>query len=335
MSEEATLSAVEGPFFEDLEVGMVFDTAPGMTLNEGAAAIHQAITGNRLRLAMDRDLSEQVLGAGRWFADPSYVWDVAIGQSTEATQNVTANLFYRGLAFQRTPVLGDTLRTVTTVVGLRANRDRPDRAPTGLAALRITTSDQQGRGVLDFWRCAMLPRRAHAIAGRSRQDDLTAIGEGVSADPELVNDWRWSALSRGPRAAVHPQQGSSYEVRGGDVVSSAPELARLTTNLAAVHHDSSRAGARLVYGGHTVGIALAQATRALPGLLTVTAWHSCDHLGPVREGDTLRSTVTVESVAPVNGDIVQVTLRSLVAATAAPDAVARPVLDWRFVALST
>jgi acyl dehydratase len=46
-------------------------------------------------------------------AHPALVWDVAIGQSTVVTHRVKANLFYRGLAFHRYPVLGDTLRTVT------------------------------------------------------------------------------------------------------------------------------------------------------------------------------------------------------------------------------
>ena len=41
----------------------------------------------------------------------------------------------------------------------------------------------------------------------------------------------------------------------GDVVSSAPELARLTLNIAATHHDSRVGGRRLVYGGHTIGLA--------------------------------------------------------------------------------
>ena len=51
------------------------------------------------------------------------------------------------------------------------------------------------------------------------------------------------------------------------MVSSAPELARLTLNIAMVHHDAAAsAGGRLVYGGHTIGIAAAQATRALPNL---------------------------------------------------------------------
>src|SRR5436305_1277018 len=75
-------------------------------------------------------------------------WD-----STAVTRRVVANLFYRGLAFHRIPALGDTLRTRTEVVGLRQNASRP----TGLAALRITTTDQYDRLVLDFWRCAMLP----------------------------------------------------------------------------------------------------------------------------------------------------------------------------------
>lgn len=61
------------------------------------------------------------------------VCDVAIGQSTLATQRVKANLFYRGLRFHRFPAVGDTLYTRTEVVGLRANSPKPGRAPTGLA----------------------------------------------------------------------------------------------------------------------------------------------------------------------------------------------------------
>ncbi len=82
----------------------------------------------------------------------------------------------------------------------------------------------------------------------------------------------------------------------GDVVSSAPELARMTLNLAAVHHDRSAArdGRRLVYGGHTIGIAAGHVSRALPGLVTILGWQSCDHTGPVHEGDTLTTEIHVE-----------------------------------------
>jgi acyl dehydratase len=117
------------------------------------------------------------------------------------------------------------------------------------------------------------------------------------------------------------------EVAGRDVVSSAPELARLTLNVAQVHHDAGAAGGtRLVYGGHTIGLALSQAARALPRLVTVLGWHSCDHLAPVHEGDTLHSTLEVESLAPRAPGAVA-GLRSRVFAGS------QQVLDWRFVAL--
>ena len=77
-----------GPCFDDLEVGQVFDWAPSMTLTAGAAAVHQSIIGDRLRLALDADLAMAVTGATAALAHPALVCDVAIGQTTLATQRV-------------------------------------------------------------------------------------------------------------------------------------------------------------------------------------------------------------------------------------------------------
>jgi acyl dehydratase len=325
--------AGHGPFFEDLTVGQEYRNAPGVTLTSGLAAAHQAITGDRLALVLDHELCHEVIGSGP-IAAPGLVWDVAIGQSTVVTQHVKANLFYRGLAFRHAPLIGDTLRTVTQVVALRQNRPREGRAATGLAALRITTIDQESRPVLDFWRCAMLPLRDQA-ARTGHDDDLDQVGQQGSPPnfEALVSGWQLDRFARrvaGPRPAdLHA--GQTFEVAGGDVVSSAPELARLTVNIAAVHHDQSAAGGqRLVYGGHAIGLALTQAARALPSMVTVAGWHGCEHLAPVREGDTLRSEITVEHVEYLPGGGGLAHLRSLVRADE-PDA--RDVLDWRYVAV--
>ncbi|WP_127479310.1 MaoC family dehydratase [Nocardioides pantholopis] len=323
-----TTRVAEGPWFDELEVGQVFDQAPAMTLAEGRAAAHQAILGDRLRLPLDDALARAVTGAP--LAHPAYVWNVAIGQSTLATQHVKANLFYRDLALLRQPAIGDTLRTVTSVVGLRENSRREGRAPTGLAALHMRTEDQRGRAVLDFYRCAMLPLRGQAATGHA--DDLGAIGSGGSGGSGDVGgsvaDWDLGPLRQAYGDPGAPQEGEVVVVHGGDVVTSAPELARLTLNIAAVHHDERAGGGRrLVYGGHTIGLALAQVARALPGLVTVLAWEGCNHTGPVYEGDTLRSRITVGAVrgGPV-GRLVDLRVE-----TAADDD--RGVLDWRFTAL--
>lgn len=309
-----------GPYFDDLRVGQVFDTAPSMTLTSGAAATHQAILGDRLRLPLDAELSRAVTGAVGPLAHPGLVCDIAIGQSTLVTQRVKANLFYRGLNFHRFPVIGDTLTTRTEVVGLRQNSAKPGRAATGLAALRMITVDQSGRSVLDFYRCAMLPLSPDA-PDTGHADDLTAIGAGHPVPPDPTAGWSVDAVRTSGRPAVGAVLSST-----ADVVSSAPELARLSLNIAATHHDWRPGGQRLVYGGHTIGLALAQAARLLPDLLTVLGWESCDHTGPVHEGDTLFSELHVETVGPDG----RLGLRSLVYAVGEPD---RQVLDWRFTAL--
>jgi acyl dehydratase len=325
------MAAVSGPYFDDLEVGQVFDAAPSMTLTAGAAAVHQSIIGDRLRLALDAELATAVTGAPGALAHPALVCDVAIGQSTLVTQRVKANLFYRGLLLHRFPVIGDTLFTRTEVVGLKQNSAKPDRTPTGLAALRITTVDDIGRLVLDFHRCAMLPL-SDGARDTGHADDLSTIGTEDISVPDPTADWNADAY-RAKVPGAHFDAGIAGAVlhSSADVVSSAPELARLTLNIAATHHDWRSGGQRLVYGGHTIGLALAQANRLLPDLVTVLGWQSCDHTGPVHEGDTLYSELHVEGAVPLpegRGGVLR--LRSKVYAVGEPD---QQVLDWRFTAL--
>lgn len=331
--EAVTLSGhIEGgPHFDDLHVGQVFDWAPSMTLTAGGAAVHQSILGDRLRLPLDQTLTHAVTGAPAALAHPAFVCDVAIGQSTLSTQRVKANLFYRGLWFHRFPLIGDTLYTRTEVVGLKQNSTKPGRAPTGLAALRMTTIDQADRLVLDFHRCAMLPLR-EGVGATGHADDLSAIGADAPRPFDPTRDWDADAFrARVPGPHFDPAIAGTVTRSTADVVTGAPELARLTLNVAATHHDFRVGGQRLVYGGHTIGLALAQATRALPNLVTVLGWQSCDHTGPVHEGDTLYSDLHVDEATPLPGGRGGIlALRSVVHAVGEPD---RQVLDWRFGAL--
>lgn len=331
---------VGGPYFDELTVGQVFDTAPTVTFTDGMAAVHQAVLGIRLRLPLDVELSRRVAGDdGGAFVNPALVCDVAIGQSTTATHHVKANLFYRGLQFRSLPRIGDSLTTVTTVTGLRENSPKPGRRSTGMAALHIRSNDQRGRTVLDFHRCAMLPIGDGAEEGRVRHGDSLepAPAESVASASMQNIDRITAGLDLAAFRADTPGPHFSPDLAGmtfecsADVVSGAPELARLSLNIAATHHDArSSPFGRLVYGGHTIGLALAQATRALPTIVTVLGWHSCDHLAPVRENDTLTSTLIVERTESLSqGGIAH--LRSVVHSVG--DETSSDVLDWRFAVL--
>jgi acyl dehydratase len=328
---------VGGPWFEDFESGQVFDDAPGLTLTEGHAALHQAVAGDRLSLALDAPLCRAVTGSDLPLVHPNLVCDVAIGQSTGPTQRVRGNLFYRGLVLARPVFIGDTLRTRTEVVGLKQNRRRGGAPATGLVALRITTVNQDREEVLDFWRCPMIPLRdPEAETGHS--DSFEGFPETLdpsALEGALLGGWRLDLLRENAPAPHHSELevGSTFVIEAGETVSAAPELARLTLNVAMAHTDatSSGRGRRLVYGGHTISVAAAHATRAIPAIATILAWEGCDHLGPVFEGDVLRTELHVEGTRALEqGGLAE--LRALVTAVH-EEGGPEPVLDWRFVAL--
>jgi acyl dehydratase len=84
---------------------------------------------------------------------------------------------------------------------------------------------------------------------------------------------------------------------------------------------------------HAPAVRGAGPDRLLPNLATVLAWQSCDHTGPVYEGDTLYSDLHIEAARELPGDRGGVlSLRSVVFAVA-DGGEDRPVLDWRFSVL--
>ncbi len=324
---------VGGPYWEQLTVGDTYVEFPAMTLTEGHAALHQSIVGDRLRIALDASLSDKV--AGRRLAHPMLVCDVSIGQSTLPTQRVIGNLFYRRLMLRRLPAIGDTLRTTTEIVALKRNTIKEGRKPTGLAVLHIVTTDQEDRAILDYWRCAMLPID-DLDASQPHADDLDRFPADLP--PDALHH-TLEGLDLGAYREAVPgkhfadlQAPTTWVIDGGDSVTAATELVRLSLNIAKAHTDpgSHSSGKRLVYGGHTIGIAAAQLTKALPNLVTIIGWHHCNHLGPVFEGDVLRSTVHLEGTEalPEGGGLV--TLRIEVTAQRA-DGTQAGVLDWRLV----
>ncbi len=338
---------VGGPYFEDLALGQVFDDAPRVTLTPGHAALHQALFGDRLRLALDATLSEAVTGHARPFANPMLVCNLAIGQTTAASQRVLGNLFYRGLVFLRPAFIGDTLATHTKVVGLRQNALRPGRPATGMVTLEMEVSNQDGETVLHFWRCPMIAcRDPEAATGHA--GDVDVVPAEVDMDKvkaAVPAGWRLEVFRErcpGPHFA-DIEAGVVYDIEARDLVSSAPELARATLNMAMTHFDANISvyGVRLVYGGHVIAMAAAQTLRALPNLVTILAWRSCDHTGPVFEGDVLKTELTVEATHPLGRGHGLVDFRAVARAERGGEAsragmeagAEAEVLDWRFIAL--
>jgi 2-methylfumaryl-CoA hydratase len=331
----------QSPYFEDFTVGDEFNEVPSVTLTDGHAAIHQALFGDRSLLPLDFELCHKVTGHDRSIVNPSLVCNLAIGQSTVPSQRVMGNLFYRGLHFQRPVFIGDTLTTTTRVVALKQNKIKEGRPASGMVALEIHVTNQTGETVLLFWRCPMIPCRDPA-ANTGFDDDFSTMPESIS-DERLVAqipDWDYEYFRdnfKGKHFSDY-QAGDSFLVEARDTVTLAPELVRMTLNMAMTHTDATRGvyGKRLVYGGHTISMAAAHISRVLPDLITILAWYKCDHTAPVFEYDILNTSVRIEEILSAES-FGLAKLHVEVFATRGPEAPESgeniKVLDWHLVGL--
>ena len=277
---------LDGPYFDDFRVGETLPPAPAITINEGAAALYQAIVGDQYALALSSPLTRAVTGDPRPVVNPALALHFSIGQSTVATRRVVANLFYRGVILRRPVRLGETLSTTVEIRGLRETSRKPDRPPRGMALLGIHTTNDSGDVIADYERCALVPLRDPSPTGHD--DDLgDARWPFDFADYAPYAPIEWNLEPLGAPSDWAPTDVRHDPMR--DSVTDAPALVRLTQNQAAVHRDArlGQQGRRLVYGGHTIGLAQASLARLLPSLAHVIGWHSCDHTGPVFEDDVL------------------------------------------------
>lgn len=290
-----------GPLYEDFTVGATLPPLPSITLTEADNAIYRAVTGDQHLLAADRHLADEVAGAPAGVANPALVLQYSIGQTTMATRQAIANLYYRSVRVLRPVTIGQTLSTTTTVLGLKDSAPKGDQF-RGKVWLGITTSSEDGP-VVEYERCALVRGRGPGQPGHA--DDIPGPSDPSPLDElaGLVPAWNLSALP-----ATDWADGDTRTDPLRDHVDLAAPLARLTFNQAAVHRDVTLTAnmRRLVYGGHVQGLAQASLTRMLPGLAHVVAWDGCDHIGPAYENDLIEFRHTpVERVAVEGGALVR------------------------------
>ncbi|MEV0907993.1 hypothetical protein [Streptomyces hokutonensis] len=289
----------DGPYGDDLVIGEPLPPAPAVTVDDGIAAVYQAISGDPARLSLSTPLSRATTGRQNRLVNSALALQIAVGQSTVATRIVIANLFYRDVTLHQQIHLGTTLTTTVTPVARALTRDNgKDRRAKVL--LSIETRDDRGTRVASMERLALLPLR-----DQSRTAEAGDIGTAESTRPlesllpAVPQHWDLTRLSRRPLPPVGWQADDPLR----DSISGALDLVRLTQNQAAAHRDPSRGqrGRRLVYGGHVVALAQASLSRLVPGLAAVVGWRLCSHLAPCFEDDLLSFAITCEDQLPVSG----------------------------------
>jgi 2-methylfumaryl-CoA hydratase len=283
----------EGNFFEDFSLGQSLRHATPRTVGTGDVALYTALTGSRFALQSSDEFA-RALGLERAPIDDLLVFHIIFGKSVpDVSLNAVANLGYANGRFGVPVFPGDTLSTVSEVIGLKENSS----GRTGVVYVNSVGRNQRGETVLDFVRWVMVNKRdADAPAPAPVVPDLPEAVDPDGLEVPATLDFsgyddilagsssRWEDYVPGER--IDHQVGVSIEEAEHMMAT------RLYQNTAKVHFNQhaageTRFGRRIVYGGHIISLARALSFNGLAGACKMLAINGGRHVSPSFAGDTI------------------------------------------------
>ena len=148
-----------GRFFEDFEVGDVYEHPLGRTVTTTDNAWFTLLTQNTAAIHFDRHFAEQT-EFKRPLVDSTVTLALVTGQSvTDVSQNVFANLGWDEVRLPAPVFEGDTIYSRSEVLEKRDSRSRPG---VGILKVKTTGYNQEGTTIVTFLRTVMVYRRNHA-----------------------------------------------------------------------------------------------------------------------------------------------------------------------------
>lgn len=310
-----------GNFFEDFSLGQSIVHAVPRTVTDGDASLYTALYGNRFAVQSSRAFAESI-GFSHSPIDDLLVFHIVFGKTVpDISLNAVANLGYADGRFGAPVFPGDSLKTVSEVIGLKENSN----GKTGTVYVRSTGTNQNGETVLDYVRWVMV---------RKRDPDTPAPDAVVPELPDAVPMQDLAVpggldlsgydtdLAGSPHFWDDYEAGEKIDHVDAMTVEDADHMTatRLYQNTAKVHFNQhtekdGRFGQRIVYGGHVISLARAFSFNGLANAFKVAAINGGRHVAPIFAGDTVYAWTEVLEKAelPERSDLGALRLRMIAA----------------------
>lgn len=297
-----------GNFFEDFYVGQVIRHATPRTVTAGDAALYTALYGSRFAV-QSSDAFAKALGYAHAPIDDLLTFHVVFGKTVpDISLNAVANLGYAGGRFLAPVYPGDTLSSVSEVIGVKENSN----GKTGVVYVRSTGYTEDGTEVLDYVRWVMVNKRDIS----SPPPDAVVPDLPSAIDPQALgnaaplldtanwdNDLAGSKFRFGDYAV-----GEKIDHVDGITVEEAEHqiATRLYQNTAKVHFNQytegkGRFGKRLIYGGHVISLARSLSFNGLGNAFHIAGINGGRHVAPLFSGDTVFAWSEVLDTAELEG----------------------------------
>ena len=152
-----------GRYFEEFELGAVYEHRPGRTITEADNIQFSLLTMNFHPLHCD-----SAYGAksefGRCLVNSGLTIAMVLGMSVaDVSAKATANLGIDKLRLTAPVFPGDTIYAESEVLAKRESKSRPTE---GLVTVRTTARKADGTVFMTFERTALIPKRGHAVEDR-------------------------------------------------------------------------------------------------------------------------------------------------------------------------
>lgn len=281
-----------GRFFEDYRLGETITHAVPRTLSGGERALYHALYPARHAVASSDEFA-RACGLAASPVDELLAFHIVFGKTVpDISLNAVANLGYAEGRWLAPVYPGDTLRSESTVIGLKENSN----GKSGVVYVRSRGINQHGAVVLSYVRWVMVKKRDVATpAPVAVVPDLrdAVPAERLVVPAGLTFDGYDFALAGEPHRWGDYAVGERIDHVDGVTLTDAEHMlaTRAWQNTSKVHFDVTQRedGRRLIYGGHVISMARALSFNGLANAQMIVALNGGAHANPCFAGDTVRA----------------------------------------------
>ena len=147
-----------GRYFDEFEVGQVFEHWPGRTISEADDTWFSLLTMNQHPVHIDANYAAGTQHGQRLVVG-TLVFSIVVGMSVaDVSGRAIANLDYSEVKHVGPVFHGDTIYAESRIADLRESTSKPDR---GLVFVESRGFNQRGETVLTLKRTVLVPKRPH------------------------------------------------------------------------------------------------------------------------------------------------------------------------------
>ena len=149
-----------GRYFEDFEIGHIYQHRPGRTISEVDNTWFTLLTMNTHPLHFDAEYAK-ASEFGKLLVNSAFTVSLVVGMSvSDVSQKAIANLGWKEIKLPAPVFVGDTLYAESEVLGKRESKSRPT---AGIVTVRTWGKKSDGTVVCEFDRNMLIPKRGHGV----------------------------------------------------------------------------------------------------------------------------------------------------------------------------